>query len=83
MSKEIINSYCEKLKKIDIKHIEEAVENKRLIEEGKYRELNGCPQNFGLENYIGLCEIEKVEETLQQINQCERCWKKALNVDSN
>lgn len=83
LSKNKIIEYCKELGKIDTKHIEEAVENKRLIEAGKYRELNGCPQNFGLDDYVGLCEIEKEPKSYQdELNQCERCWKKALNINN-
>lgn len=83
MNKDKFVNYCEKLEKLDVKHIEEAVENKYLVEKGKYRQLNGCPQNFGVDDYVGLCEIEEVQGIIEQTNQCERCWKKALNVNNS
>lgn len=75
-----ILDYCTRLSKNDTEHIEQAKENKWLIEQGRYRELNGCPSAFGLDDYIGLCEVEEVEQS-EQFNQCEQCWKKALEVD--
>ena len=76
--KEKIMNYCNQFDKFNIEHMEQAKENKLLIEQKKYSELNGCPSNFGLDNYEGLCEIEKVPSN-KQLEQCEKCWIKALN----
>jgi hypothetical protein len=60
--------------------MEDAIENKRLIEEGEFRYLNGCPSSYGLDHYVGLCEEEKIIGNVSQMDQCECCWRKALNV---
>jgi hypothetical protein len=77
--KEKILEYCNQFTMPDLEHIEHAIENKRMIENGEYRYLNGCPSNYGLEEYKGQCYIEEVEQD-EQDNQCELCWKKALQV---
>lgn len=82
MSKEKILNYCNQFSKFSIEHMEQAIENKRLIEQERYSELNGCPSNFGLEDHIGLCEIEEIDNYTeeQKADMCERCWKQALGV---
>jgi hypothetical protein len=80
--KEIVLEYCNQFKMPDLEHIEQAIENKRMIEKGEYRYLNGCPSNFGLEKHIGICEIEETDDYTpqQQSDMCERCWKQALGA---
>lgn len=78
--KETILKYCSQFSSVTIEHMENAIENKKLIEEGRYRELNGCPSSFGLEDYEGLCETEETDNytNKQKMDMCERCWNKAL-----
>lgn len=41
--------------------------------------FNSCPNSFKcLEDYVGLCETDDKEFTGNTLEQCERCWKKAL-----
>ena len=46
-----------------------------------YNLFEGCPQNFGLDDYIGLCELEENKNISENdiYKLCESCWKKALN----
>jgi CspA family cold shock protein len=73
-----ILNYCNQFSIYSIEHIENAIKNKSLIEQGKYNILNGCPSSYGLDEYVGLCETEKEIKREAQRSQCERCWKKAL-----
>ena len=83
MSKRKVLRYCSQFSASFIQHMEQAIENKRLIEQERYRELNGCPSNFGLDNHIGLCEIEETADYTeeQKTDMCDRCWKQALEVE--
>ncbi len=78
--KDTVLKYCNQFTSISIDHIENAIENKRLIEQGRYSELNGCPSSYGLEEFDGLCDEEEVEFGKAQNEQCEICWKTALGV---
>jgi hypothetical protein len=78
--KDIILKYCSQYTESSLEHIQNAIDNKRLIEQGRYSELSGCPSSYGLDDFNGLCFEEKVEGNKEQYEQCERCWKKALNV---
>lgn len=81
MSKEIILNYCSELKTNDIDYLQNALENKSLIEHKEFHLLNGCPSNYGLDDHVGLCEIEDVgNEFKKQEAQCLSCWKQALGV---
>lgn len=78
--KDTILKYCNQFSIYSVEHMENAIENSRLIEQGKYGELNGCPSNYGLDDFKGLCFEEEVEGNEAQLEQCERCWKKALDL---
>lgn len=82
MSKEAVLAYCSQYSRSSIEHMEQAIENKRLIEQGRYSELSGCPSNFGIDDHVGLCEIEETVDYTenQKMDMCERCWKQALGV---
>lgn len=85
LSKEKVLAYCGQFSRSTVEHMEESIENKRLIEQERYRELNGCPSNFGLDEHVGLCETEETDEYTepQKMDMCERCWKQALGVDES
>lgn len=80
--KETVLKYCGQFSAPSVEHMEQALENKRFIERGEYKYLNGCPSNFGLDDHIGLCEIKDTDDYTepQKMNMCERCWKQALGV---
>lgn len=79
--KEIVLNYCKNIKIHDIEHLKNCLDNEYLIEQGKYDELAGCPSNYGLDDYVGLCEREDVgKDYHKQEEQCERCWKLALGI---
>lgn len=80
MSKDIILKYCTQFNDASIEHIANCIDNKWLIEQERYIELNGCPSSYGLDDFDGLCFVEKVEGNEAQLDQCERCWKEALGV---
>lgn len=73
-----ITTYCKRMSKVDIEHVQDCIENLAFIENGEISKINGCPMNFGLDGYIGLCELEEVLAE-DQYSQCEECWNKALN----
>lgn len=85
-SKKKVLDYCEKFVRIDFEHICAAQDNFRAIKEERYSDLAGCPSGFGLDDYVGLCELE-TEEVLEKqsytdaCDMCEKCWKQALGVD--
>lgn len=63
--------------------MQNALENMVYIKEEKYENLNGCPSSYGLDDYLGLCYEEGAEgyEAYDaQLEQCKRCWKRALGV---
>lgn len=79
--KENVLNYCSQFSSYSIEHMENALENKKLIEQEKYEDLNGCPSSYGLDEFNGLCFEETLgEDYSEQSQQCERCWKKALGV---
>lgn len=85
MSKDAILKYCDQFSESSIEHIQNALENKYLIERGEYRFLNGCPSSYGLDDYMGLCETEEKKgngSNKEFEDMCEMCWKKALGVVS-
>lgn len=82
--KEVILNYCKTVQTHDIDHLQSAIENTKYIEKGEYHMLNGCPSTYGLDDFVGLCEIEDVgQDWERQSKQCLSCWKKALEVDEN
>ena len=77
--KNTILNYCKQFSMSSAEHIENCIENKRHIENGELSKLIGCPSNFGLDEFAGLCEEEDVGNDYKlQCEQCEKCWKKAL-----
>jgi hypothetical protein len=81
MSKKDILAYCREVAESDMDHIQAAKDNLDMITKGEYRNLIGCPNSFGLDDHVGLCETETVEGYYAQCNQCEQCWREALGVD--
>lgn len=77
--RDTVLKYCSQWSLASYEHIQNAIENKRLIEQERYSELNGCPSSYGLDEFVGLCEEENVSWKAQD-DQCEMCWKKALGV---
>lgn len=79
--KEVVLSYCQNIQTHDIDHLQNCLDNERLIKEGNYEQLSGCPSNYGLDDHVGLCEIEDVgQDYKKQSEQCLKCWKQALDV---
>lgn len=78
--KDAVLNYCNQFSNVSVEHIEHAIENAKLIEQGRYRELNGCPSSYGRDDFPGLCFEEDVEGNDAKMDQCERCWIKALEV---
>ena len=88
MSKEKVLEYCKRFTMPDLSHIENAIDNARMIEKGEYKYLNGCPSAYGLDDYVGICEEMKDGEyealgMAEQENVCEACWKRALGVEED
>lgn len=83
--KDKILDYCDKQIPVDTTHIENALENARMIRKGEYRYLNGCPATYGHDDYIGICE-ELPDVILDSLSlkesddMCEACWKRALGI---
>lgn len=84
LGKDIILKYCDTVETHDINHLENCLDNGRLIKELNndinidYGYFCGCPSSCGLDFYFeGLCHIEDVDDNLQD-KQCEQCWKEAL-----
>lgn len=74
--------YCSQYSQSSIEHIENCIWNKNCIEQGDYSKLEGCPSTYGLE-FEGLCFTEEVVENAAQSEQCERCWRQALNMNTD
>lgn len=80
--KDTVLKYCSQYSQSSIEHMENCIWNKGCIEKGDYSSLAGCPSTYGLE-FDGLCFEEKVEGYAAQTEQCERCWKHALNMNTD
>lgn len=80
MNKDTIYTYCKTVRTHDIDHLHNALENARYIEKAEYEQMNGCPSSYGLEDHVGICEIENTDAytQLQIMNMCHRCWKNVL-----
>ncbi len=79
--KDAITYYCKNVKTNDIEYLEEALNNLHVLENNEPIEnLMGCPNNYGLEYYEGLCFQDNMEEmsNADKIKLCNECWKKAL-----
>jgi hypothetical protein len=68
----------------DVEHLMHCEE---LRYEFKQKNLNidsvGCPSNFGLDEYDGLCFEEDLDNSItykQSVEMCRRCWKIALEI---
>lgn len=83
MSKDKFKDYLIKTSNVDTSHIEKCINNLNVLKMDNidYNLFEGCPQNFDLEDFIGLCELEENNDiTGNEIYKlCENCWKKALN----
>ena len=66
----IIN-YCKNISSVDETHLENAKHNLNVIN-GLDAEFEGCPSNYGLTDYQGLCKD-------YDDNCCEECWNKAIS----
>jgi hypothetical protein len=80
--KEIILKYCKTVKTHDIDHLQDAIENARYIESGEYKMMNGCPSSYGVEEHVGICEIEEHKDwdINKLTDMCNRCWKNVLDI---
>lgn len=70
-NKDKVINYCKNVCSVDESHLENAKHNLAVIN-GLDSEFEGCPSNYGLTEYEGLCED-------YDDNCCEECWRKALN----
>jgi hypothetical protein len=81
--KEIIMKYCRKTGRQDISHIENCVENLGYLENNEIDKLEGCPSNYGLNYYVGVCERDGLTSTntssKELVEKCKECWEIALN----
>lgn len=81
--KDIILEYCKTIETHDPDYLRDAIDNGKDIENGRYiqegHEFAGCPTSYGLDEWEGLCENEKVEGWPAQREQCKKCWTMALN----
>lgn len=81
--KEIILDYCRRmLNEISVEHL---LACEDIIRGFNHNDMTfmieTCPANYGLEDFTGDCEFEKIEnDFLKQSEQCKKCWDRALNV---
>jgi len=74
--KVLILNYCRQYSEDNITHIQNALHIKFCLENDKLEGLDGhCPSAYGLDNYVGDCEINGSENS-----DCRLCWKRALNI---
>jgi len=78
--KDVILNYCETIKTHDIEHLQNCLDNEKDIKNGDLSILAGCPMNFGLDDFEGLCEKEDVHGWQAQSLQCYNCWRQALEL---
>ena len=80
--REIILNYCKTVETNDIEHLQNAIENARYIKDSDYKMMNGCPSTYGLDEHVGLCEIEETDDYKepQKTDMCNRCWKQVLGI---
>lgn len=75
--KDVILEYCNKvISNTDIEHVYHCFDVIKFVPTGYIHQLTGhCPSVFGLANYEGECanHTEPVD--------CEKCWKKALELE--
>jgi hypothetical protein len=82
-AKETVLHYCRTVQTHDIHHLQNCLDNEKLIEKCEYRQMSGCPSSYGLDNHVGLCEIEAVGDDIKKgMDQCEACWKQALGAEN-
>lgn len=87
INKQRILTYCNNVKSgiNDIDHLYNCIDIINAIEksDGSEYDLDFCANNYGLDEYVGLCEIESLSpskySTNDQIEQCKKCWKIALD----
>ena len=82
--KEIILNYCDNIKTGDIDHLQACINIRESLRRNEnYRSYlyDHCPGAFGLDDFIGDCEIENADiGSKEQLKQCKECWNRALNV---
>jgi len=83
IGREKILNYCiRKLEETSVEHLEACKDIKNALEQNDIDYLDGhCPDNYGLDSYIGLCSIDKYVNKApydEQVKQCEKCWEIAL-----
>lgn len=78
--KEIALKFLGSVETNNLRYLTDVKDNERHIRSGKYyeREPIGCPDNYGLEEWEGLCMTEAVKD---QCEQCRQCWIQALDKD--
>lgn len=78
--KAVIN-FCRNIKTHDIEYLEQANHNLYILEHNKSTDyLLGCPNNYGLDFFVGLCWKEYPKEMTNKEKEelCRECWEKAL-----
>ena len=82
--KEIILNYCDNIKTGDIDHLQACINIRESLRRNEnYRSYlyDHCPGAFGLDDFIGDCEIENADiGSKEQLKQCKKCWNRALNM---
>ena len=84
--KEIILDYCDNIETGDIDHLQSCIDiREALRNNGDINYLYyHCPGNYGIDDFIGECEIITVDRNHQeQLKQCKKCWDRALNMIEN
>lgn len=70
-NKDKVINYCKNTCSVDEAHLENAKHNLNVIN-GLDSEFEGCPSNYGLTDYQGLCRDYGDD-------YCNECWNKVLN----
>jgi hypothetical protein len=83
--REVILNYCNKiLNLVDLDHLHACKEVKHGVEGGHIDfliEQRHCPDDYGLENFVGDCEFEEIKSNYKKrLEQCKKCWNRALIV---
>jgi hypothetical protein len=94
--KEIIMNYCKNVQCHDIDHLsncEDVLIELRKVDKGKefeYTNVDVCPSSYGLDDFVGTCQLSKENEDTydclantdwdKMCEFCQKCWLQALNL---
>lgn len=73
--RDVILKYCSQFTEDDARHIWNCLDVVNHLELGKLDMLKhcGCPDRFGLENFVGDCDLGTGDD-------CDKCWQRALST---